>query len=95
MVCLYVPHSKHPFSLCFSAFPSGYKKCLSVNIKKFYLILLSLQLKRYTLYENFINNIYVYYFRCTIDILSTLWAILKPLLEEEITSCGIFATVFL
>ena len=53
MVSLYVPHSKYPFSPCFSVFSAGYKIWLPVNIKKFYLILLSLQLKRYTFIQKF------------------------------------------
>ena len=53
MVSLYVPHSKYPFSPCFSVFSAGYKIWLPVNIKKFYLILLSLQLKRYTFIRKF------------------------------------------
>ena len=52
-VCLYVPHSRYPFFPCFSVFPAGYKKWLSVNIKKFYLILLSPQLKCYTFIRKF------------------------------------------
>ena len=53
MVRLYVPHSKYLFSPCFSVFPAGYKKWLPVNIKKIYLILLSLQLKHYTFIRKF------------------------------------------
>ena len=53
MVCLYVPYSKYPFFPCFSVFSAGYKIWLPVNIKKFYLILLNLQLKYYTFIRKF------------------------------------------
>lgn len=53
MVFLYVPHSKYPFSPCFSVFSAGYKIWLPVNIKKFYLISPRPQLKYYTLLYKF------------------------------------------
>ena len=53
IVCLYVPNSKYQFFPCFSVFPAGYKKWLSVNIKKIYLISPRLRLKYYTLLYKF------------------------------------------
>ena len=53
MVSHYVLNSKYLFFPCFSVFSAGYKIWLPVNIKKFYLILLSLQLKHYTFTRKF------------------------------------------
>ena len=60
-VYLYVLYSKYPFSPCFSAFPAGYKKWLSVNIKKFYLISPGPRLNITLFFINFINSI-LYFF---------------------------------